>query len=128
MFLSHSDGRAQGQSNRGQLGSQPRGQYNGSQQGPKHREQTSAVPRGQQTSTNPSFPPRGQQHTHFNEGFNRRYSPPSTFPSPGFNNTIASNAVGRSIIQLVGEPVSLIGFHLGQTTVTDGCLQGDDTL
>ena len=33
--FSHSDGRAQDQPNRGQLGSQPRGQYNGSQQGPK---------------------------------------------------------------------------------------------
>ena len=32
--FSHSDGRAQGQPNRGQSGSQPRGQYNGSQQGP----------------------------------------------------------------------------------------------
>ena len=72
----HSDGRAQGQPNRGQLGSQPRGQYYGSQHGPKHRDQTSAVPRGQQTSTNPSFLPRGQQHAHFNEEFNRRYSPP----------------------------------------------------
>ena len=74
--FSHSDGRTQDQPNRGQLGSQPRGQYNGSQQGPKHRDQTSAAPRGQQTGTNPSFPPRGQQHAHFNEGFNRRYSPP----------------------------------------------------
>ena len=74
--FSHSDHRAQGQPNRGQSGSQPRGQYNGSQQGPKHRDQTGAASRGQQTSTNPSFPPRGQQHAHFNEGFNRRYSPP----------------------------------------------------
>ena len=98
--FSHSDDRAQDQPNRGQSGSQPRGQYNGSQQGPKHRDQTGAAPRGQQTGTNPSFPPKGQQHAHFNEGFNRRYSPP-TFPSPGFNNTMGSNAVGRSIIQLV---------------------------
>ena len=124
--FSHSDGRAQDQPNRGQSGSQLRGQYNGSQQGPKHRDQTSAAPRGQQTGTNPSFPPRGQQHTHFNEGFNRIYSPP-TFPSPGFNNTMASDAVGRSIIQLVeNESCSLDFILAGQ--VTDGCLQGDDML
>ena len=34
-----------------------------------------------------------------NEGYNRRYSPP-TFPSPTFNNTMASDTVSRSIIQL----------------------------
>ena len=117
--FSHSDGRAQDQPNRGQLGSQPRGQYNGSQQGPKHRDQTSAAPRGQQTGTNPSFPPRGQQHTHFNEGFNRRYSPP-TFPSPGFNNTMASDAVGRSIIQLVENQSHSLDFILaGQQSQMD---------
>ena len=36
----------------------------------------SAAPRGQQSDTNPNFPPRRQQHAHFNEGYNRRYSPP----------------------------------------------------
>ena len=74
--FSCSDGRGQAQPNRGQLGSQPRGQYDGHQQRPKHREQIGAGPRGQQMGTNPSFPPRRQQHAHFNEGFNRRYSPP----------------------------------------------------
>ena len=93
----HSDGRGQDQPNKGQSGPQPRDQYDGGQHISKHREQTGAASRGQQTDTNPSFPPRRQQHAHFNEGFNRRYSPP-TFPSPGFNNTMASDAVGRSII------------------------------
>ena len=74
-------------------------QPNGGQHRPQHRGQTGAAPRGQQSDTNPNFPPRRQQHAHFNEGFNRRYSPP-IFPSPGFNNTMASDAVGRSIIQL----------------------------
>ena len=109
--FSHSDGRAQGQPNRGQMGSQPGGQYNGSQQRPKHRDQTGAAPRGQPTSTNPSFPPRGQQHAHFNEGFNRRYSLP-TFPSPGFNNTMASDTVGRSIIQLAENQSHSLDFIL----------------
>ena len=48
---------------------------------------------GLQMDTNPNFPPRRQQHAHFNEGFNRRYSPP-IFPSPGFNNTMASVVLG----------------------------------
>ena len=109
--FSHSDGRTQSQPNRGHLGPQPRGQYNGSQQGPKHRDQTGAAPRGQQTGTNPSFPPRGQQHTHFNEGFNRRHSPP-TFPSPGFNNTMASDAVGKSIIHLAENQSHSLDFIL----------------
>ena len=66
--FSHSDGRGQDQPN-------------GGQHRPKHREQTGAVPRGQQMNTNPSFPPRKQQHAYFNEGFNRRYSPPHiSFP------------------------------------------------
>ena len=64
--FSHSDGRGQDQPNGGQHRS-------------KHREQTGAAPRGQQTDTNPNFPPRRQQHTHFNEGFNRKYSPPPPF-------------------------------------------------
>ena len=80
---------------------------------------TSAAPRGQQTSTNPSFPPRGQQHTHFNEGFNRRYSPP-TFPSPGFNNTFTSDAVSRSIIQLAENQSHSLDFILaGQQSQMD---------
>ena len=82
----HIDGRGQNQHNRGPHRSQ-------------QREQTSAAPRGEQTDNNPNFPPRRQQHAHFNEGYNRRYSPP-TIPSPAFNNTMASDAVGRSIIQL----------------------------
>ena len=84
--FSHIDGRGQNQPN-------------GGPHKPQHREQTGAASRGEQTDSNPNFPPRRQQHAHFNEGFNRRYSP-SIFPSPGFNNTMASDAVGRSIIQL----------------------------
>ena len=60
--FSHSDGRGQNQPN-------------GGQHRPQQREQTGAAPRGQQSDTNPNFPPRRQQHTHFNEGYNRRYSP-----------------------------------------------------
>ena len=93
------------------MGSQPRGQYDGGQHRPKHRGQTGAAPRGQQMDTNPSFPPRRQQHAHFNEGFNRRYSPP-IFPFPGFNNTMASDAVGRSIIQLAENQSHLLDFIL----------------
>ena len=84
--VSHIDGRGQNQPN-------------GGPHRPQYREQTGAAPRGEQTDTNPNFPPRRQQHAHFNEGYNKRFSPP-TFPSPGFNNTMASDAVGRSIIQL----------------------------
>ena len=117
--FSHPGGRGQDQPNRGPSRSQPRGQHNEGQQRPKHREQTGAAPRGQQTGTNPSFPPRGQQHTHFNEGFNRRYSPP-TFPSPGFNNTMASDTVGRSIIQLVENQSHSLDFILaGQQSQMD---------
>ena len=117
--FSHSDGRGQDQPNRGQSGSQPRGQYDGGQHRPKHREQTGVAPRGQQMGTNPSFPPRGQQHAHFNEGFNRRYSPP-TFPSPGFNNTMASDTVGRSIIQLAENQSHSLDFILvGQQSQMD---------
>ena len=78
-----------------------------------------AAPRGQQMDTNPNFPPRRQQHTHFNEGFNRRYSPP-IFPSPGFNNTMASDAVGRSIIQLAENQSHSLDFILvGQQSQMD---------
>ena len=86
-------------------------QPNGGQHRTQHRQQTGAAPRGQQTDTNPNFPPRRQQHTHFNEGFNRRYSPP-IFPSPGFNNTMASEAVGRSIIQLAENQSCSLDFIL----------------
>ena len=96
--FSHIDGRGQ---------NQPNGDPHKSQ----HREQMGAAPRGQQTDNNPNFPPRRQQHTHFNEGFNRRYLPP-IFPSPGFNNTMASDAVGRSIIQLAENQSRSLDFIL----------------
>ena len=68
---------------------------------------------------NPNLPPRRQQHTHFNEGYNRRYSPPM-FPSLAFNNTIASDAVGRSIIQLAGNQSHSSDFILaGQQSQMD---------
>ena len=68
---------------------------------------------------NSNFPPRRQQHAHFNEGYNRRYSPP-TFPSPAFNNTIASDAVGRSIIQLAeNQSYSLDFILVGQQSQID---------
>ena len=42
-----------------------------------HREQNGTAPRGEQTdNNNQNFPPRRQQHAYFDEGFNRRYSPP----------------------------------------------------
>ena len=86
---------------------------------PQHREQTGAAPRGEQMDNNPNFPPRRQQHTHFNEGYNRRYSPP-TFPSPAFNNTMASDAVGRSIIQLAENQSHSLDFILvGQQSQMD---------
>ena len=104
--FSHSDGRGQ---------NQPRGGQHRSQQ----RKQTSAAPRGQQSDTNPNFPPRRQQHTHFNEGYNKRYSPP-TFPSSGFNNTMASDTVGRSIIQLAENQSHSLDFILvGQQSQMD---------
>ena len=96
--FSHLDGRGQNQPN-------------GGQHRPQHREQTSAAPRGQQMDTNPNFPPRRQQHAHFNEGFNKRYSSP-IFPSPGFNNTMASDTVGRSIIQLAENQSYTLDFIL----------------
>ena len=61
----------------------------------------------------------GDSNTHFNEGFNRRYSPP-TFPSPGFNTTMASDAVGRSIIQLAENQSHSLDFILaGQQSQMD---------
>ena len=66
----------------------------------------------------PTFPPRRQQHAYFNEGYNKRYSPP-TFPSPGFN-TLASDAVGRSIIQLAENQSHSLDFILaGQQSQMD---------
>ena len=103
--FSHIDGRGQNQPN-------------GGLHRPQHREQTGAAPRGEQTDTNPNFPPRRQQHAHFNKGCNRRYSPP--FPSPGFNNTMASDAVGRSIIQLAENQSRSLDFILvGQQSQMD---------
>ena len=104
--FSHIDGRGQNQHYGGPQRSQP-------------REQTGAAPRGEQTDNNPNFPPRRQQHAHFSEGYNRRYSPP-TFPSPAFNNTMASNAVGRSIIQLAENQSRSLDFILaGQQSQMD---------
>ena len=104
--VSHIDGRGQNQPNGGQHRLQ-------------HRKQTGAAPRGQQMDTNPNLPPRRQQHAHFNEGYNRRYSPPA-FPSPGFNNTMASDVVGRSIIQLAENQSRSLDFILvGQQSQMD---------
>ena len=103
---SHIDGREQNQPNGGPHRSQ-------------HREQASAAPRGEQSDNNPNFPPRRQQHTHFNIGYNRRYSPPM-FPSPAFNNTMASDAFGRSIIQLAENQSRSLDFILaGQQSQMD---------
>ena len=71
------------------------------------------------TDNNPNVPPRRQQYAHFNEGYNRRYSPPM-FPSPAFNNTMASDAVGRSIIQLAENQSHALDFILaGQQSQMD---------
>ena len=104
---SHIDGRGQNQ------------HYGGPQRS-HHREQTSTAPRGEQTdNNNQNFPPRRQQHAHFNKGYNKRYSPPM-FPSPTFNNTIASDAVGRSIIQLAENQSHSLDFILvGQQSQMD---------
>ena len=106
--FSHIDGR--GQNN----------QHYGGLQRSQPREQSSAAPRGEQTdNNNQNFPPRRQQHAHFNEGYNRRYSPP-TFPSPAFNNTMTSHAVGRSIIQLAENQSRSLDFILvGQQSQMD---------
>ena len=121
--FSHIDGR--GQSNH----------YGGPQRS-HHREPNSAAPRGEQTNNNQNFPPRRQQHAYFDEGYNRRYSPPM-IPSPAFNNTMASDAVGRSIIQLVENQSRSLDFILvGQQSQMDAYremthsnqAQEDDTL
>ena len=53
------------------------------------------------------------------KGYNKRYSP-LTFPSPGFNNTLASDAVGRSIIQLAENQSHSLDFILvGQQSQMD---------
>ena len=49
------------------------------------------------------------------------------FPSPAFNNTMASDAVGRSIIQLA-ENQSHSRFYSSGTAISDGCLQRDDMI
>ena len=104
--FSHIDGRGQTQHNTGPHRSQ-------------HREQASAAPRGEQVDNNQNFPPRRQQHAHFNKGYNRRYSPPM-FPSLAFNNTMASDAVGRSIIQLAENQSCSLDFILvGQQSQMD---------
>ena len=104
--FSHIDGR-------GQI------QHYGGLHRPQHREQTGAAPRGEQMDNNPNFPPRRQQHTHFNKGYNRRYSPP-TFSSPAFNNTMASDGVSISIIQLVENQSRSLDFILaGQQSQMD---------
>ena len=105
--FSHIDGRGQNQQYRGPQRSQP-------------REQSGAAPRGKQTdNNNQNFPPRRQQHAHFNKGYNRRYSPPM-FPSPAFNNTMTSDAVGRSIIQLAENQSHSLDFILvGQQSQMD---------
>ena len=105
--FSHIDGRRQNQ------------HYGGPQRS-HHREQNGTAPRGEQTdNNNQNFPPRGQQHAYFDEGYNRRYSPP-TFPSLTFNNTMASDAVGRSIIQLAENQCHSLDFILaGQQSQMD---------
>ena len=105
--FSHIDGRGQNH------------HYGGPQRS-HHREQNGAAPRGEQTdNNNQNFPPRRQQHAHFDEGYNRRYSPP-TFPSLTFNNTMACDAVGRSIIQLVENQSHSLDFILvGQQSQMD---------
>ena len=66
-------------------------------------------------NNNQNFPPRRQQHAHFNEGYNKRYSPPMTF-----NNTVASDAVSRSIIQLAENQSHSLDFILvGQQSQMD---------
>ena len=106
--FSHIDGRGQNQHYGGPQRSQP-------------TEQTGAASRGEQMDNNPNFPPRRQQHTHFNKGYNSRYSPP-TFPSLAFNISMASDAVGRSIIQLVeNQSHSLDIILAGQQSQMDAC-------
>ena len=53
---------------------------------------------------------------------------PPTFPSPGFNNTMASDTIGRSIIQLAENQSCSLAFYFSWTTISDGRLQGNDML
>ena len=56
----------------------------------------------------------------FNKGYNRRYSSSNMFPSLAFNNTMASDAVGRSIIQLAENQSHSLDFILvGQQSQMD---------
>ena len=105
--FSHIDGRGQNQ-------------HYGGPQRCHHREQTSTARRGEQTdNNNQNFSPRRQQHAHFNEGYNKRYSPPA-FPSPTFNNIMVSDALGRSIIQLAENQSHSLDFILaGQQSQMD---------
>ena len=105
--FSHIDGRGQNQ-------------HHGGPQRSQHREHAGAASRDEQVdNNNQNFPPRGQQHAHFNEGYNRRYSPPM-FPSPTFNNTMASDAVGRSIIKMAENQSHSLDFILvGQESQMD---------
>ena len=76
-------------------------------------------PEVNRSDTNPNFPPRRQQHAHFNEGLQQEIFSP-TFPSPGFNNTMASDTVGRSIIQLAENQSCSLDFILaGQQSQMD---------
>ena len=105
--FSHIDGRGQNH------------HYGGPQRS-NHREQNGTAPRGEQTdNNNQNFPPRRQQHAYFDEGYNRRYSPPM-FHSPTFNNTMASDTVGRPIIQLAENQSRSLDFILaGQQSQMD---------
>ena len=62
---------------------------------------------------NPSFPSRGQQCTHFNEGLNRRYSPPHSLLLDLITH-LPSDAVSRSIIQLAENQSHSLDFILAR--------------
>ena len=49
------------------------------------------------------------------------------FPSPAFNNTMASDTVGRSIIQLAENQSRSLDFILAGQQSQIGCIQRDDT-
>ena len=102
------------------IGGRGQNQHHGGPQRSQHREHASTASRDEQVdNNNQNFPPRRQQHAHFNEGYNRRYSPP-TFPSLTFNNTMASDAVGRFIIQLAENQSCSLDFILvGQQSQMD---------
>ena len=84
----------------------------------QHRNQTGAAPRGQ-TKLILVFLLGDSSTLILMKVLNRRYSP-STFPSPGFSNTMASDAVGRSIIQLAENQSHSLDFILaGQQSQMD---------